>query len=156
MRRRRILRELAALGYPEHIPDDATRARVRAHAMNRTPHETIAECLEIPVGVLRYYYNRELSLTDAEVLAGATLNMLELATQRKDLGVALRANETILRTRSPVWREPKAVEPAAIDDLVGVNIDRMTLEQVETALARIRGTAARAGADDPAHEGDPD
>ena len=51
-------------------------------------------------------------------LAQSAASMVELAQQRNDLGVALRANEAILKTRLKIWREPKqeAERPAAQED----------------------------------------
>lgn len=155
MRRRRIRRELAALGHPDHIPTDALRMQVRMYAFNKIEHGTIARVLDIPVGVLEYFYWRELSLTEVEVIARATQNVLELASQRTDLGVALKANEGILRSRSPHWREPRAADPAPAEDLQNVRVERLTLAQVERALARLGATTVDAGEGDPAHPDEP-
>jgi hypothetical protein len=149
MRRKRIKRELAALGHPDHIPTDELRMQVRMYAFNKIEHGTIARVLDIPVGVLEYFYWRELSLTEVEVIARATQNVLELASQRTDLGVALKANEQLLRTRSPHWREPRAAEPPPTDDLQNLRVERLTLAQVERALARLGATTVGAGEGDP-------
>jgi hypothetical protein len=155
VQRKRIKRELAALGHPDHIPTDELRNRVRMYAFNKIEHDTIARVLDIDVGVLRYFYWRELSLTDVEVVARATQNVLELAMQRTDLGVALKANELVLKTRSALWREPRAAEPPVSDDMAGVRVERLTLEQVERALARIGSEALREGEPDLPGEGEP-
>jgi len=139
MRRKRIRRELIALGFPPHNPTDATRATVRLHAFNRIPEQTIADILGVDLTVLRYWYGRELGYSEAEILATAAANMLELASQRVDLGVALRANEALLKTRLPAWREPKAAEAEKPDDSRPAIV--LTLKEVERELARLKGPA---------------
>jgi hypothetical protein len=144
MRRRTIRRELAALGYNPHTPSDRTRRTVQLMAFNKYPHEMIARYLGIEQTVLRYWYMHELDMTEAEVVAHATENIFRLADQREDDGIALRANELILRTRSPHWREPKASEPEKpVEDLP---VETLTLDQVEKELARIDSPPAAADA----------
>jgi hypothetical protein len=141
VRRRRIRRELIALGFPPHTPTDATRATVRIHAFNRMPEQTIADIIGVDLTVLRYWYGRELGFSEAEILATAAANMLELAAQRIDLGVAFRANETLLRTRLPAWREPKPVEAGETGEVKpAVNL---TLKEVERELAKLKGPGDR-------------
>jgi hypothetical protein len=150
MRRRKIRRELAALGHKPHTPNDQTRAKVRILAFNKTPPEVIANYLSIHVDVLRYWYSRELDLTETEVLAMAAENVLALASQRGDLGVSLRANELVLRTRSRHWREPKAEEPPIAALAETKRPDRLTLEEVEAELARIDAPVGRSADAAPA------
>ena len=147
MRRKRIKQELAALGYEDHIPTDEYRNRVRMYVINKVEHEVIARVLDIPVGVLRYFYWRELSNTDVEAQARMAQNILELATQRNDLGVALRASEFFLKAHSSTWREPRPVDPDRQGEVLRVG--RLSLEQVEQALARLGATTVDAGAGDP-------
>jgi hypothetical protein len=149
-------RELAALGFPEHIPTDALRNQVRMYAFNKVEHETIARVLDIDVGVLRYFYWRELSLTDVEIIARATQNILELAMQRDDRGVALKANELILKSRSSHWREPRAAEPPIADDMNLSKVERLTIEQVERALARIGSRVTAPSPEDIPGESEPE
>lgn len=136
MRRRKIRRELAALGHERHHPTPTTRAKVRILAFNKNTHETIAAYLSIDVTVLRYWYADELNLSEMEVLAIAAENVIALANQKNDLGVALRANEMMLRARSAAWREPKAADPPAppVED---IPVQSLTLDQVEKELARL-------------------
>jgi hypothetical protein len=141
-------RELDALGLNQHEPTPYSRNRVRMHAFNRVAHEIIARILRIPVAALRYHYWEELELTEHEILALAAQNVLALANQTKDLNTALRANETLLRTRSPHWREPRPLDPAPAE-LPAARLEHMTLEQVEAELARI-GIGTVAGTDQPA------
>jgi hypothetical protein len=150
MRRRKrtttIRRELAALGHPPHEPTDALRAQVRILTFNKVSAEAIALVLNIDLGVLRYWYSRELALSETEILAQAAANVLSLASQRTDLGVALRANELLLKTRSATWREPRPAEPERAMDAVPAGT--LSLKQVEAELARLdaprsaNGTAA--------------
>ena len=136
---------LAALGYPDFEATDEQRRMVRILAFNQTPEDRIAEALNIPVQVLRYVFRREMDYATDEVCAIAAQNILELAAQRKDLGVALRANELLVRTRLRCWREPKES-----DDLPPARIEGMTLAEVEAEIERIRrGTAHAAGAGPP-------
>lgn len=147
MRRKRIRQELAALGYEDHIPTPESRNRVRMYVINKVDPETIARVLDITVGVLRYFYWRELSQTDIEAQARMAQNILELATQRSDLTVALRASEFFLKAHSPTWREPRAVDPSQHN--VGQRVERLTLEQVEQALARLGTATVDASPRDP-------
>ncbi|UZF92687.1 hypothetical protein [Bosea sp. NBC_00550] len=130
-----------ALGPNQHEPTETTRSVVRAHAYNRVPKEIIARILRIGVEALEYHYKEELELTEYQFLALAARNILALANQTDDLGVALRANEMLLRTRSAHWREPKSIE-APTGQLPSTKVEHMTLEQVEAELARIGITAA--------------
>ena len=161
MRRRKIRRELAALGHAPHYASPELRAKVRLLAFNKLAPERIAEYLGIDVVVLKYWYHKELDFTDMEVLAQAAANVMELATQRKDLGVAMRANELMLRTRSAAWREPKAPEPGTQAETVELEqVDRLTLAEVERELAKLERAAqrrpAQARAKPPDDAGEPD
>lgn len=151
MRRKRIRRELQALGLPPHEPTEETRHQVRLLAFNRTAEPIIAEILGIDVTVLRYWYAKELDHSEIQILAQAAANMIALAGQKADLGVAFRANELILRTRLPAWREPKPIEAD------GTGVERpvigLTLKEVERELARLQRPADRQeGGTPPARE----
>lgn len=157
MKRRKRLsgKELEALSLNQHEPTKLLRDKVRLHAYNRVPHEVIARILNISMPALRYWYWEELELTEHEILAMAAQNVMALANQTNDLSVALRANETLLRTRSVHWREPKAADPPA-DALPPAKAEQMTLQQVEAELARIGISPAAGVSDAPAETGAPD
>jgi hypothetical protein len=134
-------RQLIALG--EHVfePTDEHRKMVRIMAFNDVPEARIAEYIGVSVLQLQFLFHKELRLSREQILAVAASNMFELASQRVDLGVALRANEAILKTRSPSWREPKSQEPRppARD-----RVQSLTLDEVEAEIARIRGSSGDA------------
>ncbi len=152
-------RQLAALGYLPHKPTESTRAQVRVLVINHTPFSMICRIMVLEPEVLRYHYWRELDLAEEELKAMAAANMLALANQRADLGVAMRANELILKSRSAVWREPKQAPPE--DVAKPTRVRNMTLEQVESELARIGSEtdvppgAAATGEKHPVGEGEP-
>jgi hypothetical protein len=149
MREKTMRRQLAALGCPPFEPTDEQRELVRVLAFNGVAHERIAEILEIRMLELVYFFRRELSLAEDYVLAHATKAIFDLARQRNDLGVAYKANELMLRTRSPKWREPKAVEAEE-----GKPVERMNLIEVDRAIAELerrrREHAAAPDAEAPA------
>jgi hypothetical protein len=126
-----MMRELAALGCPPFAPTDEQRFQVRVLAFNGVPHERIAEIMELRPIELVYHFRRELDLSEDVFLAQATAAIVELATQRNDLGIAFKANELMLRTRSSRWREPKeAVDSAP-------RLEDMSLTQVEAEIAKL-------------------
>ena len=131
MRRKRIARELAALGHPAHQPSDEMRVKVRVLTFNRVPIDIIARIVGLDLLTLKYYYQHELELTDYEVSAAAAANIFELAAQRKDLGVALKANESIMRMKSPAWVTPVK------DHTELIPIESMTLADVDREIARL-------------------
>lgn len=151
MRQKTMRRQLAALGCPPFEPTEDQKELVRVLAFNGVEHERIAKILEMREIELLYYFRRELDLAEDYVLAKATKAIFELAAQRNDLGVAYRSNELLLRTRSAKWREPKAVEPEE-----GRPVERMTLIEVDRAIAELerrrRSTAAAADAEAPASD----
>lgn len=139
-------RNLAALGYQPFVPTEEQRELCKVLAFNGVAHERIAEILEVAPLELVWHFRRELDLAEDYVLAKATSAMFALADQRNDLGVAFRANELMLRTRSARWREPKAVE--ATDSVR--RIEDMDLTQVEAAIAQLeRRRRDAAGAAEP-------
>lgn len=126
-------RQLAALGCPPFTPTDDQRELVRVLAFNRVEPERIAEILEMQELELLYWFRRELDLAEDFVLAKATAAMWELANQRNDLSIAFKANELMLKARSPHWREPKAVEAGD----AGKPVERMNLIEVDRAIAEL-------------------
>ncbi len=124
-------RELAALGHDPFDPSDEQRRLCRVLALNDTPHERIAHILEITLVQLQYFFARELDLSKDAILAIAAQNMLDLSNQRLDLGVALRANELVLKTRSKSWRIPTDEAEQ------GKPVERMNLAEVDDAIARL-------------------
>jgi hypothetical protein len=144
-------RELVALGHPAFEPSEEQRRLCRVLALNDTPHERIAHILEITLPQLQYFFARELDLSKDAILAIAAQNMLDLSNQRNDLGVALRANELVLKTRSRSWRVPSD------EAQEGKPVERMSLTEVDEAIARLerqrRDAAASADAEEAApHE----
>jgi hypothetical protein len=133
-----MLRELVALDCPPFEPTEDQREMVRVLAFNGVEHDRIAAVLEIRPIELAYHFRRELDLSEDIILAIATQAVRELAKQRTDLGVAFRANELMLRTRSPRWREPK------VEAAVNVRPEDMDLAQVEAAIARLERRLADA------------
>jgi hypothetical protein len=131
MRKRRMMRELVALGCPPFEPTEDQRELVRVLAFNGVAHDRIAAILEIRPIELTYWFSRELDLSEDYILAVAAQAVRELAKQRTDMGVALRANELMLKSRSAKWREPKT-EP-----VLNVRPEDMDLVQVETAIAQL-------------------
>ena len=147
-------RMLVALGHDGFRPTDDQRQYVRVLALNRVPHERIARLLGITMIELQFSFSDELDLAEDEILAVAAANVLELAAQRTDLGVAYRANEMILKTRLAVWREPKQAEEQAGTK----RISDMSLEEVEREIDRLERAKARTAAaeeDDPPQQGKP-
>jgi hypothetical protein len=145
---------MAALG---HRPFEKTAEHselVKLLVFNGTSEARIAAGLDLAIWELRYYFADELTYSQDRLLAQATKNVLRIANQLNDDGIALRANELVLRTHSPVWREPKQVEP---EEPVLDRIESLTLEEVERELARLRGAgAADAGAQAAPPQGEPD
>jgi hypothetical protein len=130
--KKRMRRELAALGHPPYEPTEAMRNRVRVLAFNKTPVEIIAKIVDLDRLILVYYYHRELELTDHQIAAEAASNIMELASQRVDLGVALRANEALMQRASPSWVTP----PKPHGDLLAVG--SMSLEDTDREIARLK------------------
>lgn len=130
-------RELAALGQHPHTPTDELRNRVKVLAYNRTPLNMICRLLWLEPETLLYHYHRELDLAETELMAIAASNVIRLANQTADPGVALRANELILKSRSPYWREPRSIDPP--QEQQAKRVTQMSLEQVEKELKRLEG-----------------
>jgi len=143
-------RHLVALGCPPFTPTEDQRELVRILAFNGVPEDRIAAIMELREIELVYHFARELDLSEDYVLAKAAKTVMELADQRQDLGVALRAAESMLRARNPRWREPKAVEA---DDR-GRPVEMMSLPEVDRAIAELerrrRGDAASPDAEEAA------
>jgi len=132
MRAKTLRRQLVALGLPPFTPTDEQRMQVRILAFNGLTPERIAAVLELKAIEVVYHFRRELDLAEDVILAQATAAILDLAKQRDDLGIAFRANELMLRTRSSRWREPKAVEAEA-----GKPVELMSLSDVDRAIAEL-------------------
>lgn len=137
-------RMLVALGKEPFTPTAEMRELVRLHAFNGLPHERIAAHLGLELLELRFHFFKELELSNEAILADAARNILELASQRTDLGVAYRANEMILKTRLRVWREPKAADEGQLHK----KIEHMNLEEVEAEIDRLERIQARATAEE--------
>jgi hypothetical protein len=137
-----MMRELVALGCPPFTPTEEQREQVRVLAFNGVEADRIAAILEIRPIELVYHFRRELDLAEDVILAVAAQAVRELARQRNDLGVAFRANELMLRSRSAKWREPK------VEAVLNVRPEDMDLVEVEQAIARLeRRRRDAAGAD---------
>ena len=128
-------RELAALGQHPHTPTDELRNQVKVLAYNRTPLNMICRLLWLEPETLLYHYHRELDLAETELMSVAAANVIRLANQTADPGVALRANELILKSRSPYWREPRSIDPP--QEQQAKRVTQMSLEQVEKELRRL-------------------
>ena len=138
-----------------HRPFEATeelRHTVGLLVFNGTPEARIAAGLGLTIDELRYYFADELGYSQDRLLARCTADMIELARQRQDLGVAFRANALMLQTRLKAWREPKPEDPVepALD-----RVESLTLDEVERELARLQAGAADPGPPPAAPEGEP-
>lgn len=133
MRERTIRRTLLALGCEPFTPTEDQRELVRVLSFNGVERDRIAEILELRPIELAYHFRRELDLSEDYYLAQAASTVIELAKQRSDLGVALRASEAMLRARSSRWREPRAIDPG--DE--GRPIETMSLIEVDHAIAEL-------------------
>jgi hypothetical protein len=144
MRKRYQRRLLTALGYRPFEASEEQRRQVRILAFNNTPHERIAHIMEMPLVILQYAFARDLDLATDSIVHTLSERMLELATQQRDLPVAYRATELVLKTRSKAWRIPTDV----VDH--GKPVESMNLTEVDNAIARvqreIRDAAAAADA----------
>jgi hypothetical protein len=154
MQRRTKRRQLAALGRPPFEPTDQHRQLVRLMSFNDRPIDAIAGQLEITPLEVRYHFAVELNLGRDQLLAAAAGTMVDLARQRDDLGVAFKAAELMLKTRLKAWRVPAEETADSLDPLV--EIENLSLDQVEERLARIRrDREGPAGAGEtPAHAAD--
>ena len=134
MRRRTIKRHLVALGRRAFEPTEEQRLRVRIWAFNGVPEEEIAHGIGVDLVELRYWFAKELRYSTTQIMEVVAKNILELASQRDDLGVALRANELVAKTRSAAWREPKeespVVEATALEVLPTAELERIVLRGV--------------------------
>ena len=126
-------------GHRTFEPTDELRTTVGLLVFNGTPEARIAAGLGLSLDELRYYFADELGYSQDRLLARCTADMIELARQRQDLGVAFRANALMLQTRLKAWREPKpeeAVEPPL------ARVESLTLDEVERELARLQAGPA--------------
>ena len=108
-------RHLTLVPEPEpgdtYEPTDDTRRLVILAMLNGLSLNRTAAILGITRAALERYYTTEIDDGADLALIEASNNMLFLAGQRADLGVALRANQALLAPRIRSWREP-AAEPA--------------------------------------------
>jgi len=148
MRKKTMRRQLIALGHAPFEPTEDMRQLCRILVLNDTPHDRIATILEISLVQLQYFFAKELDLAKDAIVAVATQRMLDLANQTNDPGVAFRANELVLKTRSKSWRIPSDEAEQ------GKPVERMSLTEVDEAIARLerqrRDAAAAADAEAPA------
>lgn len=144
MRKRRVRRELAALGEDPFEPSEEQRSLVRTLALNDTPVERIAYILELSQVQVTYWFARELDLAKDAFITIATDRVIALIKQERDPGVALRASELLLKTRSRSWRVPSD------EAQEGKPVERMTLTEVDDAIARLERQRRDAAA--AAHE----
>lgn len=153
MRRKTARRLMTALGRRPFEKTEEHAELVKLLVLNGTPEARIAAGLGLDVFELRYYFADELVYSQDRLLAQATKNVLRIANQLHDDGIALRANELVLRTHLPSWREPKLVEPEApaLD-----RVESLSLEEVERELARLRGDRAAGAGAAPAQPEDVD
>ena len=126
MRRKTIKRHMVALGRRAFEPTEEQRLRVRLWAFNGVPEEEIASGIGVELLELRYWFAKELRYSTTQIMEVVAKNILELASQREDLGVALRANELVARTRSRAWREPKGEEAP-----LSTNLESVSTEELE-------------------------
>lgn len=124
-------RMLTALGYSAFEPTEEQRRKVRILSFNNTPVERIAVIMEMPLPILTYYFAKDLDLATDAIVTHLTEKMLELATQRDDKGIAFKAGELVLKTRSKAWRVPADV----VDQ--GKPVEQMSLVEVDDAIARV-------------------
>jgi hypothetical protein len=152
MRKRYARRVLAALGKQARAPTEAEREIVKLLSFNGTPEPRIAAGLGLSVLELRYWYADILGYEADRILGRAAATVIELAAQRTDLGVALKAADMMLRSRLPAWREPKAEEAKAP---ALERIESLTLFEVERELARLEDRTAEAGEEAAGPQGKP-
>jgi hypothetical protein len=136
VRKKRIRKELAALGHEPFEPTDQLREMVKIYVWNGVDEKRIAQLLGIPYDVLVYHFAAELEYSEDQLLGFAASRMFWLASQNQDLGVALRANQHIVQARSRRWRIPKESpeDPGAGDQK---RIGKMSLSEVEQELAEL-------------------
>lgn len=136
MRKRRAHRLLVASGAGRPFePSDEQRWLVSVLAFNGTPEPRIASGLGLTLPELQYYFRDELGYAGDRILAHCAADMIKLARQKEDLGVSLRANELMLRTRLPNWREPKQTEAQAP---ALERVESLSLREVEAELAKLK------------------
>ena len=142
MRRKTLANMLKVIHGQRFDPSPDQREMVTLLVFGESPPERIAEHIGCSMDELRYHFHRELNLSKEQLLACFTKNVFQLANQRDDLGVAMRANEFILRP-TKVFRVPKD-EPAPPIAPVE-RIESLTEAEVDREISRLRGLAGRAG-----------
>ena len=142
-------RDLTVVPSTPYTPSDEQRKQVRAFVFNGLSEERIAALLGITVDELEYHFPAELEFTEDVWLGFAAERMMFLASQNENLGVAYRATNQLLETRSKRWRVPKEDNPN--DGRRAIN--KMALSDVEQELARM-DKRRRAAASAPDTEGE--
>lgn len=156
MRAKAMRRQLVALGCPPYTPTEEQRELVRVLAFNGCDHERIAAILEVRLIELQYHFRRELELSEDYILAVSAQAVRELAAQRNDLGVALRANQLMLQSRSRRWRIPteEVDERKPVEAMSLIEVDRAIAELERRQRDHAEAADAQAPADDL--EGEPE
>lgn len=152
MRKKRIRRELAALGHEPFTPTKEQRQMVQVYNWNGVPHERIAMLMGISLEELVYHFAAELELGDDQLLGFAASRIFYLAGQNADMGVALRASQHIAQAKSRRWRIPKEA-PDDGSSSGQKRIGSMSLDEVEDELAEME-QRRRAAASAPGEEGE--
>lgn len=154
MRKRRMRRELQALGERTFDPTDDQRQWVKVYRFNGLSESRIAALMGISIESLRYHFQREMDYSRDELLGHAAGRMLHLASQNLHLGVAYKANELILQSRLREWRIPKDDSQDPQDK----SLESMSIAELQRELSRVRALRAnaRAAAPEDAGEGEPD
>jgi hypothetical protein len=122
------------------VPSEPQREMVTLLVFNETPWERIALQVGCSMDELTYHFDRELNLSKDQLLAIFTRNIFDLANQRDDLGVALRANE--MATRQVRAYQPPRQEPIAAP--VIERVESLTEDEVDREIKRILGRQAAA------------
>lgn len=151
MRKKRIRRELAALGHEPFQPTKEQREMVQVYQWNGVPHDRIAMLLGISLEELLYHFQAELDLGEDQLLGFAASRIFYLAGQNADLGVALRASQHIAQAKSRRWRIPKEA-PDDGSSSGTKRIGKMSLDEVEAELAEM-DARRRAATSAPDEEG---
>ena len=134
-------------GSAPHTPSAETRRIVVLAMLNGLSLDRTAAILGLSRAALERHYRLEIDDGADRALIEASNNMLWLASQKHDLGVALRANQALLAPRVKTWREP-AAEPATST----CNIDDMNLDEINDQIERLERDMAAAKGPSPAKE----
>jgi hypothetical protein len=138
-------RMLTVIHGKRFIPSDQQREMVAILVFNETPIERIAAQVGCSMDELRYLFDRELNLSKDQLLAVFTRNIFDLANQRQDLGVALKASELLVKSRVKAFREPRdePLPPPVLE-----RIDTLNEDEVDREIQRVLGRQPAPGAAD--------